>query len=419
MQAKRVPMATGGRYPRPVDVALAISAGLGFAALWLATPLLAPHVDFHINFLGAAALRAGLNPYDFHSLRAMATAMGETLDATRYSGAFERYIQPPFSALLIAPLVPLGDEAGFALYYAVNLALTLVALGLGLALAGWSGAAWRWLAGCVFAWPAIFSLALGQVDGFICAALALSAWALTRRPHGEALLAGLPLGVAAGIKPVPAVFLLYLLATRRLRAFAWGLAGGLLALLLPALLFGPHTTTLAFLQALPTLAGGSGRAESISVPGLIARLYIGPSGLDALDAVSLPPALAALSALSSLGLLAWALWRARQETPTHAYLVLAGATVLASTVAWEHYATWLLPFLIPWLAGSSSQRPRSVYVLALAGVLLAYAPLTTLYVLGLASPLVPFRQAGLVLLLLAARWPHRDERRQAWGRLTQ
>lgn len=376
----------------------ALLLGAGLLVAWVALPLSAVHYDFRINFLGAAALASGLNPYDPASLRAASAALGTPTAADAYTATFERYIQPPLSATIIALVVPLGPHAAFLAYYAACLVALLASVWLGVRLG--RGAPVQAAASvALLAWPAATSLALGQVDSFVALSLALSCWALTRRP-GSAALAGVPLGLAAGLKLVPAAFLAYLLVTRRFRALAWAVLASLLSLAIPAVVFGPELTLAAFLRELPSL-GTSGRAENLSLPGLVARLVSGPDGYFGSAAVRLPPAAATLSLALSLAALAWALHRSRRLAPPTAFLLLTAASLLAAPIAWEHYATWLLPFLVAALP-AAARRPRACLLI---GAALLGAPLVTLAgpgVIPLAAVGVPRGQIGLLLVAAVA-----------------
>ncbi|MBI4493715.1 MAG: DUF2029 domain-containing protein [Chloroflexi bacterium] len=370
--------------------------------LWVFLPVFSEHQDFRINFLAAAALLNGLDPYQPASLREMAGVLGVAIPSDGFEGLFGRYIQPPFSALLITPLVPLGLSGAWTAYYLLSLACLVGAVLLGLRLAGDRGA-WRGAAACVFAWPATASLALGQVDGLITFALAVSCWALVAGrpgPAARAALAGLPVGLAAGLKVIPGIILLYFAATRRWREVVWAVAGLLCTLLAPTLVLGP-APMLAFVAQLPLLGGSSSLSDNVSLPGLLARLATGPGGYLSGEVARLtgPPAVA--SPLLSGALVLWSVLHARRRPAGSAYLLLLAVGLLAAPIAWGHYPTWLLPFLVAPLgrALAGPLSARSGWFLLGAGLL--FFPLGNLYWFSLAPPWVatlPWGQTGLALL---------------------
>ncbi|MBX6723194.1 MAG: DUF2029 domain-containing protein, partial [Dactylosporangium sp.] len=133
------------------------------------------------------------------------------------------FTYPPFAALVMLPMAALPWHAVIA----VNIALTVTATGLVL----------YWLVAPVArgqGWPVWFTVAVaaclaaafepmretfmfGQVNAVLLALVLADALLLLRR---GSRFAGVGVGLATAIKLTPGIFILYLLATRRLRATA-------------------------------------------------------------------------------------------------------------------------------------------------------------------------------------------------------
>ena len=163
-------------------------------------------------------------------------------------------------------------------------------------------------------------------------------------------LGGGALALAASVKAVPVVFVLYLVYKRAWREITWTLAWlVLLNLALPALVFGPHETA-ALWQRWRTVSDAQ-------IAGAATAHYYNQSLLAALK--RLLPAVArplffALAALGAAGL-AWAF---RHDPPdladprTAAELAIClGALVVVDPLAWKaHYVTLVAAYFFCWEA---------------------------------------------------------------------
>lgn len=244
---------------------------------------------------------------------------------------------PPFAAILFVPAVWLPVPVLKALFLAGNALLlaTLVALSARLASRPLpptplctATALALWLE------PVFQTLLFGQIN---LALACLVLWDLTR-PAG-ARAKGLALGMAAGVKLTPAVFMAYLLLRGRVReaatagtAFAGTVALG--AALLPA-------ASADFWTRRLYETGRVGKAwivDNQSLRGLVARALGDPApGL----AWALP---AAVVAVAGLGLAA----RARRES--HGVLLAACTVLLVCPISWTHHWVWCVPLLVVLLA---------------------------------------------------------------------
>jgi hypothetical protein len=379
---------------RLTAIAWLLAAEVGLIWLWAYVPLSQSPFDFPIYYLGSAAWLRDLDPYEIALLNQTAVALGTAPSP-------DRYTNPPFLLLLIAPLVPLGPTPAYVVFTAASAACLLLALALAVAIAPRGPAARWWAIGYILAWPVVLSLRLGQVDGLMTVAVALSGWALVRRPRGTAFLAGFPVGLAGGIKLLPLVLLPYFLVTRRWAALVWAVAGLLATVVVPALISGPW-----LLVSFATHIGYYGQKlsaiDNVSLPGIIARLHYRPTHIwemQELQADPLPWLLAVAALGLAAALLGGALWAVRRLPPERAYLVLLATVLLAAPIAWDHYVAWLLPFLLVALAETKAPRPRW-WLLVVAAALLC-VPLGRLPAEWPLLALAPLRSLGLVLILVA------------------
>ncbi len=193
--------------------------------------------------------------------------------------------------------------------------------------------------GAVAMWmePVLVSLQQGQIELVL---MALIAWDLcqpdSRRWKGAAV------GVAAGIKLVPLIFVLYLALAGKLRqaaVAAAAFAGS--ALLGFAALPGESVKwwlTGYFLHAgdFPTLSLGSRRNQSLLA--MVTRTPAGPTSATALW-------LGAAVVAGCLGLAA-AAQLDRSGRPTAGWLTCAVTGVLVSPISWDDHWVWIVPMLV-------------------------------------------------------------------------
>jgi len=398
---------------RWMEICLAIVATISLVVLPIGRYLLFPelHTDFRLTFLGAAAIVQGLDPYQPASLRDVSTALGVPVWRGAFEPAFRRWTHPPLSGLLVLPLVPLGEVKAFLVYHMANLVCVFIAFWLAARMAvseeGLPSSRVRHVAvACMSAWPICTSLALGQVNGFIVAALVVSAWGVTRRARWGAPLAGAPLGLAAGLTIIPGVFIVYLVMTRRWSAVGWSMAAGWATLVAPAIVSGPEVTVSAFLRSLAEIVGGSPGMDNMTLPAYIIRLYVGNEGLYSGMAYPLPGPWWQLSAALSAGLVVWGMKRAVRQTVLRAYLTLTVLTLPSAPVAWAHYTSWVMPFAVgPLIYLRTPDKSAHWHLLAVSLAVLAFLPLHELFWtqrMPDAIVALPWWQVGLIGLLIVA-----------------
>lgn len=370
--------------------------------------------DFFINYTAATVLAQGGNIYDADALQAVGELGPKPFTTFDFGSLFATYVTPPLHVILLLPLVPLGYErAGIAL-----LLLNNVLLFSSLALIMMARdrefphlPEWMLALLLVFGFQPIYiSLELGQVDFVILFLIALCYWAYKR---GSKLIVGPCLALAAMIKLAPAMLVLYFLWKRELLIFLAAMAALVLAGAVSVLIAG-HEAILVFgTRILPALLKGTAFFQNQSLNGFFCRLFVDPSLYYSLQEFPSVPQARILSALTSAVLLVVAAYATRKRARRHRlrfdleFSLAMVTTLLVSSVAWDHYYTWLLlPFLIllsPELKESLGARP---YLPVVALALLAYLTIavpSTLYEMSLHSADVSMSARTALTLLLSLR----------------
>lgn len=301
------------------------------------------------------------------------------------------FLYPPFAALVLAPLGLLGFETGFALWtFATVVALEVsVWLLLGLLAPGSRLRRARFTVLAVVAaiptTPVLYLLGFGQINVLLMLLCVLD---LARRPGR---FQGVAIGIAAGIKLTPLIFIAYFLLTRRTRAaavsaatFAGTLAVGFLALPGASVSF----WTEHFLSTDRMVPAGASPFVQ-SMRGILVQL---PGFLDA-QWVWLLLALV----VGAFGLLVSA-WAGRRGLEAAGVLACAVTGLLISPISWPQHWVWVVPGLALWLwwARERGGAAHSAGVLASWLVLVATAALMfpTPIGMGVVDPPV----AGIVFL---------------------
>lgn len=274
-------------------------------------------------------------------------------DAAVYAGSAPyRFTYPPFDAALFG----LGGEAP-EIYLKVVIsaasAASLVALcALSLGVAGVRRRPALVFAAAALALltvPVVDTLHLGETDLIVAALVATDL--LRRRDGGR--WQGVGIGLAAAIKLTPLIFVVYLLATRRIRAaavaigtFATTVAVGFM--LLPA---DSRTFWLSGVFLRSRRIGNPINLADQSLAGAISRFAGGPG-----HGVGWWYAAAALTAIAGVAVATWAHRRGHR---------LAGAVccgiagLLVSPISWTHHWVWVVPLLV--LLAAAAWRRRSVW----------------------------------------------------------
>ncbi|MFD3585951.1 glycosyltransferase 87 family protein [Streptomyces sp. NPDC058683] len=259
---------------------------------------------------------------------------------------------PPFAAVLFVPTTWIPVPALKAAFLAGNALLLACLVALSARLAGRTAplpvlctatALSLWLE------PVFQTLLFGQIN---LAIACLVLWDLTRPPGARAK--GLVLGIAAGVKLTPAIFIAYLLLTARRKEAGVATASFAGTALLGALFLPAATVDFWTRRLFET--GRVGKAwivDNQSLQGLIARV----TGAQAPGLAWVLPA----TVLAATGLwLATRAHRARRTDRTDrthraagdrwGILLTAFTALLISPISWSHHWVWCVPLLAVLLA---------------------------------------------------------------------
>lgn len=312
-------------------------------------------IDLRVYMQGAGAIRAGSTLYT--------PGFGAGAHAIHLP-----FTYPPFAAMVLVPAsyIPLGLLDWIWVAALVTLLGGCVAIcfrpliarlrshiGSGLAVVMVTSLT-------LLARPAFDNLSFGQVDVALMAAC-IFACASRRSRSGRAVLVGL----AAAIKVVPGIFIVYLVLTKRWRMAAaalgtWAVATGLGFALRP----GASVAYYGHLLWKPGRPGPTVSYLNQSAWGIVERLDPG--------SLKLPIVALVVGVLGLVGLR-----RARRSWVQGDALVAAVmvglVSVLASPISWIHETIWLVPSL-GLVLGDARHRNRLGVALVIAGVMLASFP---------------------------------------------
>jgi alpha-1,2-mannosyltransferase len=279
-----------------------------------------------------------------------------------------QFTYTPFAALIFAggsflPMMALRWLMTDASIVAIPLTawLTLGALGrrgtgrLAVALAVSALALWTE--------PVVKALFLGQIEPLL---MLLVVWDLTRPDARK--WKGVGIGVAAGIKLVPLIFIPYLLLAGKFRqaAVAAGTFAATFAIGFAAL---PGPSVSYWLTGYFMRPGRTGSVHSLvnqSLLGMLARSY---GSVSQAQGPWVPLSLA----VAAVGLVAGAML-SRTGRPVQGWTLVGITGVLVSPISWDHHWIWIVPFLALLAGLAMTARPlaRAGYVLtiiAIAGVI--------------------------------------------------
>ncbi len=303
--------------------------------------------------------------YDAHVYQRGAQAIlhGQQLYGNLYGGRpGAGFTYAPFAALLFLPLLALSG-LGLALVVTVISVLCLEA-SVWVCL-GWVGVTDRLRRPALTAVislvaigldPVSVTLLLGQVNLVLMFVILLD----LSLPD-ENRWKGAGIGLAAGVKLLPAFFVLYLLVTRRLRAaatalVAWAATVAAAWILLPRDSLDYWGGTVFQTQRV----GDPQNVHSQSLASLLARWFHTSQGF--------LPAWMLLCLAIAVATLLLAAWAHRRRDELLAACICASATLLISPITWEHHWVWVVPALV-WL-GDRAWRTRSavLWLAAATGV---------------------------------------------------
>ncbi|WP_420712314.1 glycosyltransferase 87 family protein [Streptomyces sp. NRRL S-920] len=258
---------------------------------------------------------------------------------------------PPFAALLFVPTVWLPLPALKVVFLLGNTALVALLLHLSCRLTGLRPRPRHLCAATALAlWlePVFQTVVFGQIN-LVLACLVL--WDLTRSKG--VVGKGVGVGVAAGVKLTPVLFIAYLFLVGRVREAVTALAAFAGTVLFGALVL--PSATVEFWTRRVFETGRVGKAwivDNQSLQGLIARaLHDAQPGL----AWALPAALTAAAGL-------WLMRRAPAYGPA-GVLLAALTTLLICPISWSHHWVWCVPLLAFLIAEGRARLAVAVAVL--------------------------------------------------------
>jgi alpha-1,2-mannosyltransferase len=328
----------------PAVAAIALVTYVTVYAHW---PTLRLQIDVMVYRFAAEHLLAGLDLYS----TGLTGKPNELL-----------FIYPPFAAISAIPLALLDSSSVRVLWLlGMVAALTFAVMRMLTSMGMRTGGAMLSLAALlvgVIAWlePMRLTAELGQIN--IVLLVLVAADLLGPR---QSRWAGIGIGLAAGLKLTPALFIVYLLATRRIRAalVATGTFAGTVAL---GFAIAPHDSVTYWLH---------GRFDDVnrishdplantSVSGLLLRLHASPTMATAASVV-----VAVLAVV-----IAAVAYRRGQAVLALAIVGLASAA--ASPFSWSHHWVWFAPLLVHlgyrgYVVGSKTAAAAMWLVCALLG----------------------------------------------------
>lgn len=277
-------------------------------------------------------------------------------DHSIYDGPVGRigFTYPPFAALTFIPFQIIGEHPAdvvMTLLSLVAYAVVVVVLSRHLRLQPWFTVVVVGLGGLALQ-PLQYNLWLGQINLVLMALVLLDVFALPQRFKGALI------GIAAGIKLTPGIFVLYYVLRRD-----WASAGravlSFLATVTLGFVIAPGDSTRYWTHLVYSTnrIGDIVFGDNQSILGVMARVLRTPQPPRALYLVL---ALAALS----LAVLA-ARHQLAQGSDLGAVVCLAIGGLLASPVSWSHHWVWVVPALLIWFV-------RGNLVLAMLGLLVAF-----------------------------------------------
>ncbi|ROP34970.1 glycosyltransferase 87 family protein [Saccharothrix texasensis] len=378
MPAAQVPAtpATGsGRLPAGLVLAgLAIAAALGVAvvaSLPLRDKLWLLEVDFKVYHMAGSVVLDGISPFD------VATDDGFL------------FIYPPIAALFFVPLGLLNVHVAFGIWTFLNVIALEIAVWLGLGLlapqARVERAKFAVLVTAVALPTAtvIMNLGAGQVN---IALLLLVLADLARKPGR---FQGVALGIAAGLKLTPLIFVAYFILTGRIRAAVVSMVSFVGTVVVAFILLpGPSARWWGELVLATERMTPPGTGPYIqSMRGVLAQM---PGVLSA------PWLWFVLAGIVGVAGLAISSWYSRHGMEAIGIFSCAVTGLIISPISWPQHWVWLIPALAMWLWWAR-QRRSAAHTAAVAVSWLVMVVMTVL-IFMLVGGALSMPTAGIVAM---------------------
>ena len=290
------------------------------------------------------------------------------------------FTYPPLAAVLFSPLALLSLDAASVVITAITLLLLIVATTILLTrldvwpqTAATREPAWLrrgWLAAAIVA-PAVVYLEpirsnfdFGQIN-VVLMTLVIADCVPRRTPWPRGML----LGLAIALKLTPAVFLLYFLLRRDVRALLVTTVSAVVATLVGAA-FAWRDSLEYWTQTVRNTdrIGTATLNTNQNIAGALARLGLGEGPRFVLWV---------LACFAVLGLTVWAVRRVlRAGQPVLALICVAMFGLVVSPVSWSHHWVWALPTLLVTAVTAYRLRQAGLAVVAAAGfALMVWTPI--------------------------------------------
>jgi alpha-1,2-mannosyltransferase len=305
-----------------IAVALAVTAFV-VAGITQRHPIWLFEPDFRVYHMAGSAVLDGVSPYD------VTTVEGYP------------FTYPPFAALLLAPLGLLKVHFAFVIWNFVGVLALAAAIWLALGLLAPADrvrrARFAVLATAVALpmGPVLLNICVGQIN------VLLMLLVLADLVRGRGRSQGVAIGIAAGIKLLPLIFVAYLLITRRTRA-AGVAAASFAATVLVGFLVLPGPSALYWgelmLDTNRVMTPGAPPFNQ-SIRGVLAHLP------GVLHSTWLWLVLAIVVGVAGLAVSAWC---ARRGMAAAGIMACAVTGLLVSPVSWPFHWVWMAPGLALW-----------------------------------------------------------------------
>jgi alpha-1,2-mannosyltransferase len=254
------------------------------------------------------------------------------------------YTYPPASLVVFTPLGLLSHTHALDAMLALGVAATFATVWLTLRMLGYTGVEGRIGVSAavtgLMLWcePYQLTFNLGQIN-ILLMLLVVADLALPDRVRGKGAL----IGLAAAVKIVPGIFVLYLILTRRLRAAAVA-AVTFVGLTLVGWAAIPGGSTDYWLHGLFLQ---SKRVASVVGPKYISNQSLHGTAVRLLGDGAAAGVVWLLAAVVMLVAgMAFAVWAHRRGEEVLAMLAVAYTGLLLSPIAWSHHWVWLAPLLL-------------------------------------------------------------------------
>ncbi|MGH3580565.1 MAG: glycosyltransferase 87 family protein [Mycobacterium sp.] len=344
-------------------------AGLGTTVAWRLFQLLtlAGLIWAGWHLLGHAPYRIDIDVYRMGG-RAWLDGTPLYADSTKFkteAGLDLPFTYPPLAAIVFAPFAWLTLPAASAAITVTTLVLLVVSMTIVLTRLevgpGWQARVWLAAAlvapAVVYLEPIRANFAFGQIN-VVLMTLVIADCVPRKTPWPRGLL----LGVAIAVKLTPAVFLLYFVLRRDVRAVLVTAASTCAATAVGFVLAWRDSWTY-WTETLHDTdrIGNATLNTNQNISGTLARLGIGEEARFVLWATA---------CVAVLGLTVWAARRVlRADQPVLALICVALFGLAVSPVSWSHHWVWVLPATL--VVGVIGFRRRSVGLLVVGVVGLA------------------------------------------------